>query len=137
VRIELTDKGFADLSLTTWVPRPIASTVETSGVGLSRRPRGRTPVHTGVGKCSYFLRPFSYDWICATTRCMSSTLNFPVRSPGSTTAAGVEKTAAGVPANPIKDASSICPNCSTELRGYRCKVVCRKCGFYLSCSDFY
>jgi hypothetical protein len=38
VRIELTDKGFADLSLTTWVPRPIASTVETSGVGLSRRP---------------------------------------------------------------------------------------------------
>jgi len=41
-----------------------------------------------------------------------------------------------VPAK-LKDASSICPNCSTELSGHRCKVVCKKCGFYLSCSDFY
>ena len=55
VRIELTNKGFADLSLTTWVPRPIASTVETSGVGLSRRARGCTPVHTGVRERSYSL----------------------------------------------------------------------------------
>jgi hypothetical protein len=141
VRIELTYKGFADLSLTTWVPRPIASTVETSGVGLSRRPRGRTPVHTRVRKCSYLLRPFSCDLICVTTRCMSSTLNFPVRSPGSTAPNALETATISpanlVPTNSKKDASSICPNCSTELRGHRCKVVCKKCGFYLSCSDFY
>jgi hypothetical protein len=42
-----------------------------------------------------------------------------------------------LPANLKKDVSSICPNCSTELSGHRCKVVCKKCGFYLSCSDFY
>ena len=41
------------------------------------------------------------------------------------------------PVNPKRDLSSICPNCSTELNGHRCKVVCKKCGFYLSCSDFY
>jgi hypothetical protein len=41
------------------------------------------------------------------------------------------------PAVVRKDVSSVCPNCSTELRGHRCKVVCKECGFYLSCSDFY
>jgi hypothetical protein len=35
------------------------------------------------------------------------------------------------------DASSFCPNCSTQLVDHRCKLKCPKCGYYLSCSDFY
>jgi hypothetical protein len=30
-----------------------------------------------------------------------------------------------------------CPVCSTRLSSLSCKLVCAKCGYYMSCADYY
>lgn len=35
------------------------------------------------------------------------------------------------------DHSVHCPNCSTRLTELKCKLLCKKCGYYMSCADFY
>ncbi|HEX6772342.1 MAG TPA: hypothetical protein VF126_09980 [Acidobacteriaceae bacterium] len=30
-----------------------------------------------------------------------------------------------------------CPNCAAKLESSRCKLVCRRCGYYMSCADYY
>jgi hypothetical protein len=30
-----------------------------------------------------------------------------------------------------------CPTCSARLDSSRCKLICRHCGYYMSCADYY
>ena len=30
-----------------------------------------------------------------------------------------------------------CPVCSSRLESHRCKLMCRLCGYYMSCADYY
>ncbi|HEY1182931.1 MAG TPA: hypothetical protein VGE89_02025 [Bryobacteraceae bacterium] len=30
-----------------------------------------------------------------------------------------------------------CPVCSTRLTARKCKLLCEKCGYYMSCADYY
>lgn len=40
-------------------------------------------------------------------------------------------------AAPPKDPSLYCPTCASELEALKCKLYCKKCGYYMSCSDYY
>jgi len=37
----------------------------------------------------------------------------------------------------VEHPMSFCPVCSQRLESKRCKLVCKRCGYYLSCSDYY
>jgi hypothetical protein len=30
-----------------------------------------------------------------------------------------------------------CPVCSTRLAARKCKLFCERCGYYMSCADYY
>jgi len=38
---------------------------------------------------------------------------------------------------PVDHHCQICPTCSARLTGHHCKLVCTRCGYYLSCADYY
>jgi hypothetical protein len=44
---------------------------------------------------------------------------------------------AGEDARAAEHHSQICPNCGQRLTGYRCKLICAGCGYYMSCADYY
>lgn len=35
-----------------------------------------------------------------------------------------------------RDPGRVCPRCGETLREHQCKLVCARCGYFLSCSDF-
>lgn len=38
---------------------------------------------------------------------------------------------------PVEHHCQICPTCGQRLDGHRCKLICARCGYYLSCADYY
>jgi hypothetical protein len=30
-----------------------------------------------------------------------------------------------------------CPVCSMRLEQHKCKLICTRCGYYMSCADYY
>ena len=54
--------------------------------------------------------------------------------------AGREPTRSPEEPRPHPDPGKIvttCPNCSARLVDSRCKLVCPRCHYYMSCSDYY
>lgn len=31
----------------------------------------------------------------------------------------------------------VCPNCDAQLIERKCKLLCQRCGYYMSCADYY
>jgi hypothetical protein len=43
-----------------------------------------------------------------------------------------------VPARKDEDEPCLyCPRCDSRLTELKCKLICEKCGYYMSCSDYY
>lgn len=41
------------------------------------------------------------------------------------------------PARTAENVSTYCPVCFERLEARSCKLICRSCGYYMSCSDYY
>jgi ribosomal protein S27AE len=44
---------------------------------------------------------------------------------------------AATEAETAEDPMLFCPVCSTRLESRKCKLFCGRCGYYMSCADYY
>jgi methionyl-tRNA synthetase len=44
---------------------------------------------------------------------------------------------AASPGPPREEPMLYCPVCSSRLTSRKCKLICEKCGYYMSCADYY
>jgi hypothetical protein len=40
-------------------------------------------------------------------------------------------------AHEVDEPTLYCPVCSQRLVALKCKLICEKCGYYMSCADYY
>ena len=40
-------------------------------------------------------------------------------------------------AQPSEEPMLYCPVCDNRLSEHRCKLLCKRCGYYMSCADYY
>jgi len=38
---------------------------------------------------------------------------------------------------PAEEPMLYCPRCNDRLCQHKCKLVCERCGYYMSCADYY
>lgn len=43
----------------------------------------------------------------------------------------------GAEPEPHEEPMLYCPVCDNRLSEHRCKLLCRRCGYYMSCADYY
>lgn len=41
------------------------------------------------------------------------------------------------PEQPDDEPMLFCPVCSMRLTQHKCKLTCTRCGYYMSCADYY
>lgn len=39
--------------------------------------------------------------------------------------------------NDAEEAMLTCPTCANRLTARKCKLLCERCGYYMSCADYY
>ncbi len=59
------------------------------------------------------------------------------RPAGTTVEAAVANPPKKAAAPHAEEAMLHCPNCSQRLEELKCKLFCRRCGYYMSCADYY